>query len=470
MIRCTASLFALLFLVVALLSCTIEAARADDPPPPTPPIKLTIHPMAAPRPSLRYQLLPEFGRRVDGNAAVYYGKVTAEHIGVFGNRELIEKIDNWRELPLADLRKDDIEMPTQSIETMLDWAARCEHCDWQLPVREQNYFEMPLAEAQQTRQFARILGARARIHIARREYGDAIKCFQSALALGRNVAEGETLVNGLIGIAVCGVTVGQLQTFVEQPDAPNLYWALTMLPRPMIDMRRAVEAEMYGATTLFPEVRDLDAQRSPDEWRQVLSRFWRRQAKYAKEANQDAGSADELLEASLRDYPNAKQALLDRGMAAEKVDAMPAAQAVFVDMVTTLEDHRDALFEWMFVPYPDGIDRMLAVQAEIMNGEQRNPARLLEKLLVPAVAAAYAANHRLDREFALLRIVEALRIYGASHNGRLPEKLSDVTEVPIPDDPISGKPFEYHLQDAIAAITLTPLPGRPTKWEIKMER
>jgi hypothetical protein len=373
-------------------------------------------------------------------------------------------------LPLADLRKDDIEMPTQAIEKMLDRAARCEHCDWQLPVREENFFELLLPEVQQTRQFARFLGTSARIHIARHEYDEAMKCFQSSLALGRNVAEGETLVNGLVGIAICGITVGQLQTFVEQPDAPNLYWALTMLPRPMIDMRRGIEAEMYGATTLFPEVRDLDAQRSPDEWRQALSGFWRRQAKYAKEANQDVGSADELLEASLRDYPNAKQALLDRGMAAKKVDAMPAAQVIFVDMVTSFEDHRDSLFEWMFVPYADGIDRLLAEQAEIMEGQQRNPARLLEKLLVPAVAAASAANTRLDREFALLRIVEALRIYGASHNGRLPEKLSDVTEVPIPDDPITGKPFEYQLQDGTATITLTPLPGRPTKWEIKMER
>ena len=59
-----------------------------------PPVKLVIHPMAAPRPSLKYQLLPPFETRIRGNAAVYCGKVTAEHLAFFTSRELQEKIEN----------------------------------------------------------------------------------------------------------------------------------------------------------------------------------------------------------------------------------------------------------------------------------------------------------------------------------------------------------------------------------------
>ena len=29
---------------------------------------------------------------------------------------------------------------------------------------------------------------------------------------------------------------GQVETFIQQPDAPNLYWALTQLPDPVVDI------------------------------------------------------------------------------------------------------------------------------------------------------------------------------------------------------------------------------------------
>ena len=45
---------------------------------------------------------------------------------------------------------------------------------------------------------------------------------------------------------------------------------------------------------------------------------------------------------------------------------------------------------------------------------------------------------------ARLRIFEALRIYAAAHDGQLPEKLSDIHEVPIPVNPYDDKPFTYH--------------------------
>ena len=58
-------------------------------------------------------------------------------------------------------------------------------------------------------------------------------------------------------------------------------------------------------------------------------------------------------------------------------------------------------------------------------------------------------------------MVEALRLYAHSHNGCLPEKLDEMTEVPIPDDPVTGKPFVYRLDGATATIELTPLPAHP---------
>ena len=149
-----------------------------------PPVKLTIRPAAAPRPALRYQLLPELKQRIRGNAAVYYGKVTAEHGAIFCRREMLDKIEHWRQAPLADLRKEDVDMGTSLVEAMLTRAARCETCDWQLPIHEEPFFTILLPEVQQTRQFARNLATRARIQIANGRFDEAIKTFQSGFALG----------------------------------------------------------------------------------------------------------------------------------------------------------------------------------------------------------------------------------------------------------------------------------------------
>jgi len=42
----------------------------------------------------------------------------------------------------------------------------------------------------------------------------------------------------------------------------------------------------------------------------------------------------------------------------------------------------------------------------------------------------------------------------------LPEKLSDVTEVFVPDDPGTGKPFEFTLEGD-AAVVSSRIPGDP---------
>jgi hypothetical protein len=53
-----------------------------------------------------------------------------------------------------------------------------------------------------------------------------------------------------------------------------------------------------------------------------------------------------------------------------------------------------------------------------------------------------------------------LRMYAALHDGRLPDNLNDVTEVFIPDDPSTGRPFEYSRQGD-AGTLVSQVPGDP---------
>jgi hypothetical protein len=69
-----------------------------------------------------------------------------------------------------------------------------------------------------------------------------------------------------------------------------------------------------------------------------------------------------------------------------------------------------------------------------------------------------SAQTRLDRKIAALRVIEALRLHAAANDGRLPDKLTDITLVPVPDDPGTGKPFGYERDQDTATLT-SQIPG-----------
>ena len=43
-------------------------------------------------------------------------------------------------------------------------------------------------------------------------------------------------------------------------------------------------------------------------------------------------------------------------------------------------------------------------------------------------------------------------MYAAAHDGKLPATLDDIEEVPIPLNPMTGKPFPYHLEGKTAVL------------------
>ena len=106
-------------------------------------------------------------------------------------------------------------------------------------------------------------------------------------------------------------------------------------------------------------------------------------------------------------------------------------------------------------------------QAELLERERPEIAPLLKLSVTTRVLMVPG---RIDREIAILRLVESLRIYGAKHNAHLPQSLADVVEIPVPPDPVTGKPFEYRLEGETAILSIPPLPGRPTQYEIKMAK
>lgn len=441
--------------------------------------KLVLHPAAAPRPALRYQLLPPLLDRRPGNAAVLYNKVPAERMAFFtdffkrpGPWENAEK---WLDVPLSDPREKALRKPWESefekqlklegsIFFDLDRAARCESCDWLLPIREQEFFSILLPELQQTRSFARSLTLKARLEIAEAKFDNAIRTLQTGYALGRHVAQGQTMIHGLVGLSNSAMMSKRVEDWAQTPGAPNLYWALTWLPRPLIDFRPGLEAEMNMIYLSYPELRNLEsAKYSAEQWREILEKTVDRMLRWS-DGRAELPRTLVSTAAALRGYPMAKRALVSWGRPAAEVEAMPVAQVIMIYTMRTYEELRDDIFKWSAVPYPEG--RAGAAEAEQClkrAAREWREALPIASLVLPAIVSARFAEVRGDRTIALLRIVEAIRLYGAAHDRRLPEELAEIKDVPIPTDPVTGKSFLYQHTGGTAILESPPIPGKPQK-------
>ena len=77
---------------------------------------------------------------------------------------------------------------------------------------------------------------------------------------------------------------------------------------------------------------------------------------------------------------------------------------------------------------------------------------------LPDIIKLRRTQGQLEQQIALLRQVEALRLYAAEYDGKLPAQLADIT-VPLPVDPVTGKPFTYTLERRTAHISVSPVSG-----------
>lgn len=432
-------------LLGGLVSALTGASAFGDEP--TKPVKITLHPQAAPVPSLKYRLLPDRLSQQRGNAAVLYGKVTAEETTFFGDEKLRDQIADWAEAPLESLRGGKVKLPSDgSIEGALRRGALCTDCDWQLPIGEVPYYTSLLPEVQQARGFGRVLAARARIQIADAQYDDAITTLQTGYALGRNVAAGETLVNGLVGMAICGSMNQQVIDYVQQPGAPNLYWALTDLPRPMIEEHRALEVERMGIELTFPVTAQArTAKKTADEWKADFMRVFGDKVFEWPDAGTGPGSfSPEEIERRCDDrLPAAKKYLIESGLPEKEVAEMPKFQIAMLYSLALIHENMDNVTRYYRLPYREAIPAMTAVVKRVENDDREIVP--ISPLMMPALKVSYVAPTRMERMIDVLRVFEALRLYAAGHHGKLPEALANVTEAPIPNDPVTGKAFEYKL-------------------------
>jgi hypothetical protein len=447
---------------LGVLLASSQSTQADEPAPKT--FELTLSPAPEPVPALKYRLLPAREDQVRGNAAPIYLRIIFEHASGEWHRLLRDEPRRLLEMGTDTMPLDEAEKALSTFETALaqiSAAGLYSDCDWEY-VQEEDPLTILLPDAQSMRNYARLLSLQTRYEVRKGRSVEAVASLRDGFALARHVARAPFLVNQLIGNAIAEVMITELDDVIPLDGAPNLYWALNELPQPIITFDEGLATESKIIQLRFPE---LAVPKASVDWTQLSKRM----RNWAVDVTKSEGGVEAvLLAAQIQRKATPEQLERARaelpqiaGYSNQEVAGMSDAE---VEVRYTLALHRfiyDAWRKWFRVPYYQASSRTSTTTDELRTEARRRELYPLVSLLTPLranLANLLGSQARSTRQVARLQVIEALRMHAAA-TGKLPEKLDEVSVVPVPRDPATGGPFAYTLDDETATLDVTAPAG-----------
>ena len=437
--------------VCALMLFFTSFGWGDDKPvdPNTIVIRLKVKPMAAPKPALKYQLLPELREMNPGNPIHEYTRCFAEQTNFWNTKQQLEKREQWQSMPLKDLPLKEIRDFGRGPLDRADYAARMDAPNWQMLLKlKSDGIRTLLPDIQQLRNLGGALKVRFRFEVAEGRFEDALVTAKTMFALSRHLGEHPTMICDLVGIAIASLAIGPIDEMIQQPGCPNLFWALTDLPHPFIDIRKGLQGERVWTETEFAGLTDREPM-SDRELQRIVQRLLKDFQSNMKPTKGPQRDLNDELKKRLanEDYLHAaRKRLAVYGLTEEKTKEFPPLQIILLDEKMQLEAQRDERAKAMALPYWQAEPMLRAAH----QSKKPRPDPLLPDLFV-SYDKVKLAQTRLDQRLALLRCVEALRLYAAGHDGKLPSKLEDI-DLPLPVAPATGKPFSYKVEGETAHL------------------
>jgi len=406
-------------------------------------VESAVSPAPAAVPALRYLLLPELRDQQPGNQVQAFYKCFMEQHNFYHDKGEVEKRERWSTAPLADLagERDLVGYGGPGLR-QADYAARLESVAWDILLQfKAEGINLLLPDAQQLRQLAGALRVRARGEIARKDFAAAVHTLQTMFALAGTFNQHPTLIGQLVGIAIANITLGVVEELQQQPGAPGLFWALADLPTPFIDLRKG----MQGERLWLPKEYDLLRKAEPIP-EAVLDRRVKELTEWltSGEGGKKLTPASEFY-ASRAGNPATVAAMKGRlarlGHKPADLDKLGTLQIAMMDDFAHYERYRDDLMKWTNLPYWE-------LPADL--AARKQPEGILPEL-APAAFKVMQARTRVQQYLSLLQAVEAVRIHAAENEGKVPASLAD-TKLPVPVDPVTGKPFDYEVRGGVAVI------------------
>lgn len=478
-------------IVLAALAALHAASPATAPSPSTAPATtqpagpevttMPFHPAAVTQPALARRLLPDVADQTPGDAVPLH---------LLARRFWPDQKTTTDILYPENEKYDYLATPTDEFprpyadrllagyaQTLrfVDLAARRREAHWDVGWRETRLADNDwLSYLNDMRHHANLLAFRVRYQLSRGDWAGAEYTMQTAFSMARQLGEEPTMVHALVETGFTEIMLFHgVEEWVSRPASPNLYWALSDLPRSYIDTRPVAQWEQFVGRYWKPRLdQAVRGELPPDGWaalvRDAVGDTIERRPPYKRpDPAAVEAEARRLVE---RVDPTARRALAAAGLPADRVAAMSADEATGTYWAREYRVARDEAFKAWSLPYLEGEAAAARAWEAIAPG--RPPAAdnpLIQAMLVggPGEAPAdvrlphpWRARYqftRVDRHIAVLRTIEAVRDYAAAHDGRPPDRLDQITDLPVPADPFTGKPFPYRF-DGRTIVLEAPAP------------
>jgi len=450
------------------VSPSLQSDKPAEAKPPEPMV-IVIHPKTQPDPLLRYRFWPAPEKRRGENPAAIVNRAvllvsqrTQEQ-----KTEFAEKYDKWSEMPIEELPKAEVRKLLTGYSSALNELARAENLmqiDYDLQLDELTANEMIqtlLPEFQEMRHLARLLQLRARLAVAEHRWEDAIRDLRIGFRLSEVAAHStDFLIGRLVGFAISGVMLGVVQDAIQQPDCPNLYWALSAMPaKHLFETRESLEFESVLMTRMLNVGEPLpDHPIGATAAREQLKRLVKEVNDTLVSAQVGAGNGApaQLLAGAyvVAMTEPCRELLAETDQWGDRVEELSSAEAVLRATLLKFQRVRDRWVAWSTLP--DEVWEEYEVERRAafgVNESQQDVLLSLVRMLMPAVEAARTAGLRTEQQHHLIATFEAIRMHAAETN-ELPKSLTNLRPVPAWQDAISSEPFGYqrHSRDT-ATIT-----------------
>jgi hypothetical protein len=300
-----------------------------------------------------------------------------------------------------------------------------------------------LPDIQGLRALLRALAAHTRADIAEGKVDEAIERITVGMAIADHVGKTPFRVIKMWQGSVVDSLLDRVDELVQLEKCPNLYWAIAQLPSPLIDLRPVADWERRMLLSSHNLRERLETASTRDEWKQLAADLTRVSAEvdqeFAKLVEEPAGVRSywkELATQAREELPKIKPELAPR--MAEMSDTERAVRW-FAARQARREDDGLAVF---FLPPVAGLAYAKDWKVRERADRELRP-RFVEVMALPPWT--YVRAWSTQRRLAALQCLEAIRDHAARHKGKLPARLADIDAVPVPMDPMTGKPFDYEL-------------------------
>jgi hypothetical protein len=450
------------FLCLCAVFVAMSLARADDEG------SLTLHPAPLPSPALKYRLLPELRSQTAGDAVPLYNEAVDKHQAAM--KEFLQarpdySFSKWTEMPLKELPCDELRKalePFKAVLELIDKAARRERCIGEAPAGSAKAgADLKLPESYVLDQIVTLLATRCRLQMAEGDLTGAAHTLKTGLAMAKQIGELPRFYYSQTGFFIAEAMLRQLVDFVQQPKAPNLYWALLDLPQPLIDFRQGVDGEREALHRRFPTVAASAANVNAGSWTDeqiepavaILLDYYRPPRISVIE---DLRGRRDLTKHLTDHYDEYKKVLLDEGRPKDKVEAMPHVQVALLAAFIRYDRLIDDQMKLCNQPYFKVSDKLERLSKSASDAGRDRP---LQPIVPIDVVPLRRAQVVFERKISALRCVEALRACAATHDGKLPAALDGVKEAPVPLDPVTGKAFIYKAAAGKATLEAPEVSG-----------